>query len=156
MYVVALTIVHSLISFLALAAGLAVVLDMLRNEDRPAMAKLFLVAAILTSASGFLFPVTQILPSHITAVIALLVLLPTWLARYRFGLRGIWRGIYAGGAVASLFFVVFVLVVQVFMKTPALRQAAEKAEPPFAITQGIVLLVFIALGFLSIRRFRLA
>jgi len=154
MYVLILTIAHTLISFLALAAGLAVVLDMLRNDDRPAMARLFLVSAILTSASGFAFPVSQILPSHITAAIALLVLLPTWLARYRFALLGAWRWVYAGGTVASLYFVVFVLVVQVFMKTPLLRPAAEQAGPSFAITHGIVLLVFIALGFFSIRKFR--
>ncbi|MEL3891793.1 hypothetical protein V6B08_16055 [Ferrovibrio sp. MS7] len=154
MYVIVPTIVHSLISFAALAAGLAVLLDLLRKDDRPAMVKLFLLTAFLTSASGFLFPVTEILPSHITAVIALLVLLPTWSARYRFRLLGAWRWVYAGGAVASLYFIVFVLIVQIFMKTPALRQAAEKAEPPFAITQGIVLLIFLALGLQAVRKFR--
>ncbi len=154
MYVIILTIAHTLISFVALAAGLAVLLDLLRNDDRPVMARLFLVAAILTSASGFAFPVTEILPSHITAAIALVVLLPTWLARYRFALRGAGRWIYAGGAVASLYFVVFVLIVQVFMKTPLLRPAAEQAQPSFAITQGIVLLIFLALGVQAVRKFR--
>lgn len=154
MYVIILTIAHTLISFVALAAGLAVLLDLLRNDDRPVMARLFLVSAILTSASGFAFPVTQILPSHITAAIALVVLLPTWAARYRFGLHGAGRWIYAGGAVASLYFVVFVLIVQVFMKTPLLRPAAEQALPSFAITHGIVLLLFLALGAQAVRKFR--
>ena len=49
----------------------------------------------------------------------------------------------------------FVLVVQGFVKVQALHDLAPtQSEPPFAIVQGIVLLVFIALGILAAIKFR--
>ena len=76
-----------------------------------------------------------------------------WLALYAFRLRGPWRWIYVGGAVLSLYLNVFVLVVQSFLKVPALNALAPDGnEPPFAITQGI-LLVASSCRILSLRRF---
>lgn len=50
-----------------------------------------------------------------------------------------------------------VLVVQLFVKTPPLAQLAPtQAEPPFAVTQGLVLLVFLVLGWAALRGFRKA
>jgi hypothetical protein len=60
------------------------------------------------------------------------------------------------GAVLSLYFNCFVLVVQAFQKVSALHALAPKGnEPPFAIAQGLGLLFFIVTGFLASRRFRL-
>ena len=60
-----------------------------------------------------------------------------------------------GCAVAALYLNVFVLVAQGFLKVPFLHDLAPTgSEPPFAITQGIVLLIFIVLGVLAARRFR--
>jgi hypothetical protein len=48
-----------------------------------------------------------------------------------------------------------VLVAQGFMKVPALHELAPTgSEPPFAIVQGIVLLIFIALGIWAAIKFR--
>jgi hypothetical protein len=48
-----------------------------------------------------------------------------------------------------------VLVVQVFRKVPAMHALAPtESEPPFAIAQGIVLLLFVALTFAALRAFR--
>jgi hypothetical protein len=50
---------------------------------------------------------------------------------------------------------VFVLVAQLFMKVDALKTLAPtQSEPPFAIAQGTVLLIFIVLGTLAAKRFR--
>ncbi len=156
MYVLTLTIVHTLVSFVAIGAGMAVVAELLKGDPRGGgLAKLFLGTALFTSASGFAFPFTQFLPSHGTGIVALLVLLPTLLARYHFHLRGTWRLVHAGGLVASLYFLFFVLVAQIFSKIPALREAAPTlAEPPFTITQGILLVVFIGLGIAVTRKLR--
>jgi hypothetical protein len=63
--------------------------------------------------------------------------------------------VYVIGAVISLYLNVFVLVVQSFLKVPALHAFAPNGnEPPFAIAQGCVLLVFIVLGVLAAKRFR--
>ena len=61
---------------------------------------------------------------------------------------------HVGGAVLALYLNVFVLVVQSFMKVPALNALAPNGnEPPFAIAQGVVLVIFILAGLLSLRRF---
>ncbi len=154
MYVLILTIVHTAISLVALATGPAVVADLLGSREREGMTKLFLAMALLTSATGFLFPFTQLLPSHVVGLVALLVLAVAIPARYRFGLRGAWRWVYAGGAVASLYLLVFVLIAQLFTKIPALTAAAPTlSEPPFAVTQGVTLAVFVVIGLLAVRRF---
>lgn len=154
MYILFLIILHTALSLVALATGPSVVADLLGSREREGMTKLFLATALLTSATAFLFPFTQLLPSHITALLALLVLAVTIPARYRYQLRGAWRRIYAGGAVASLWLLVFVLIAQVFAKIPALRAAAPtQSEPPFAITQLVALAVFVLLGIVAVRRF---
>jgi hypothetical protein len=75
--------------------------------------------------------------------------------RYVGRLQGSWRWIYAVGAVLALYLNTFVGVVQAFEKIPALhRLAPTQAEPPFAIAQVTVLLLFLVLGVLTGRRFR--
>lgn len=154
MYVLILTIVHTAISLMALATGPAVVADLLGSREREGMTKLFLAMALLTSATGFLFPFTQLLPSHVVGIVALLVLAVTIPGRYRYQLQGHWRWIYAGGTVTSLYLLVFVLIAQLFTKIPALQAAAPTlSEPPFAVTQAAAFIVFALIGLLATRRF---
>jgi hypothetical protein len=151
---VALVIIHTALSLIAIAVGVSVVADLLGSRVREGMTRLFLGTALLTSASGFLFPFTQLLPSHVIGSVALLVLAVTIPARYRYQLRGAWRWIYAGGAVTSLYLLVFVLIAQLFLKIPALQAAAPtQSEPPFAATQAVAFAVFAAIGLLAARRF---
>ena len=89
------------------------------------MTLVFLVMTFLTSVTGFLFfKRDQLLPSHVTGIIALVVLAPTLFALYARKLAGGWRRIYVIGAVISLYLNVFVLVVQLFLKVPALHALA--------------------------------
>jgi hypothetical protein len=116
---------------------------------------IFLVTTVLTSVTGFLLPAHKLLPSHIIGIISLLVPAVAIFARYVRQLAGAWRGIYVVTATAALYFNVFVLVVQSFLKVPALKTLAPtQAEPPFAIAQTIVLLLFIVLGIVAFKRFR--
>lgn len=155
MYLVSLIIIHTALSLIATAIGTAVVIDLLESRQREGLTRLFLGTAVLTSASGFLFPFSGLLPSHVTALVALLVLAVTIPARYRYQLRGTWRGVYAGGAVASLWLLVFVLIAQLFAKIPALREAAPtQSEAPFAIAQIVTLVFFAMLGIAVTRRFQ--
>ncbi len=63
--------------------------------------------------------------------------------------------IYILSALIVLYFDAFVAVAQSFMKIPALHALApEGKEPPFAVAQGLVLLVFIVIGYLAVKRFR--
>ncbi len=78
-------------------------------------------------------------------------------ARYWKQLQGGWRTTYVITAVVALYLNVFVLVVQLFGKTPALAQLAPtQQEPPFVLAQALVLALFVWLGWAALRGFRLA
>jgi hypothetical protein len=114
----------------------------------------FLVTTILTSVTGFFFPVERLLPSHIVGIISLVVLAVSLVALYVRRLAGASRWVYVSTAVFALYLNVFVLVVQAFLKISFLEALAPtQGEPPFAIAQGVVLLAFVVLGFLAVRSF---
>jgi hypothetical protein len=76
-------------------------------------------------------------------------------ARYPRQLAGHWRWIYVVTAVIALYLNVFVGVVQAFLKVPALHaMAPTQTEPPFKLTQLVVLALFILLGTVAAIRFR--
>lgn len=144
---------HSLLSVVALLAGIVTVAALLGGADLPRWRQLFVWTAVLTSASGFVLPAKMILPSHIVAVVALLVLAAVVAASAVFHRAGLWRPVHAAGLVASLWFLVFVAIAQAFGKVPALAALAPtQSEPPFAIVQVVVLALFVALGWMSARR----
>jgi hypothetical protein len=102
----------------------------------------------------FFFPYKGVTPAIILGILSLVVLAAAIAARYAFHFGGRWRWIYVVGSVVALYFNVFVLVVQAFLKIPALHALAPKgSEPPFAIAQGIVLVFFTLAGVLSVKRF---
>ncbi len=145
---------HTWLSLVAISTGVVVVAGLFASRPLPAWTGAFLVTAVATSVTGYGFPVSGVLPSHVVGAIALVVLAATLLARYRFHLGGAWRWIYVAGAMASLYFLVFVAVAQAFGKVPALHAAAPtQSEPPFAIAQGVVLILFVLLGIGAARAF---
>ena len=148
------TLVHVVLSLIGIATGFVAVGAMTRSRHLPGWTLVFLVTTILTSVTGYFFPVDNILPSHIVGAISLVLLAAAVIALYRFQVQGRARWIYALTAVASLYLNVFVLVVQAFLKVGTLKALAPtQGEPPFAIAQGIVFLAFIAIGYLAVRRF---
>jgi hypothetical protein len=151
----AFTQFHVALSLVGIVSGSIVLYGLLTSNRMPRMTLLFLVTTVLTSVTGFFFQRDHIMPSHIVGIISLVFLAVTILALYTYRLRGPWRAVYVIGAVISLYLNVFVLVVQSFLKVPALHAFAPNGnEPPFAIAQGCVLLVFIVLGVLAAKRFR--
>src|SRR5215813_15394557 len=126
----AFTIIHVIISLVAIASGIIVLFGMLGSHRMPGWTALFLLTTILTSVTGFLFPFTTLLPSHIVGIISLVVLAIALLALYGFGLRGAWRWIYVVTAVVALYLNSFVAVVQAFQKIAYLHDLAPtQAEP---------------------------
>jgi hypothetical protein len=115
----------------------------------------FLITTILTSLSGFPLPPFGFDPPRAVGVLSLVLLVGAVAAYYGFRLAGAWRWIFVACAVAALYLNVFVLIAQGFMKVPALHALAPtQSEPPFAIVQGIALLIFIALGVWAAIKFR--
>jgi hypothetical protein len=123
----------------------------------PGMTAIFLLFTILTSATGFLFPFTELLPSHMIGILSLVLLAIACIALYVMKLSGLWRGVYVATAMTSLYLNIFVLVVQAFLKVPALHALAPSvppSEPPFATIQGVVLVFFVIVIIGAVRRFR--
>jgi hypothetical protein len=149
------TFVHVVLSLVGIAAGFFVLFGMFRSKRMPNMTGLFLLTTIATSATGFGFQRDHILPSHVVGVISLVILAIALLALYRHKLAGKWRATYVVTAVIALYLNVFVLVAQLFQKVVPLHALAPNgSEPPFAIAQGIVLVIFIIFGAMALKRFR--
>ena len=151
------TLIHVLISLVGIASGLVVLYGMLSSQPLPRWTALFLITTVATSVTGFGFPFEKLLPSHIVGTISLVVLALAILGRYGLHLAGAGRWIYVVGSVMALYFNVFVAVVQAFQKVPALKAAAPtQKESPFLVAQIFVLVVFVVLGALAVKRFHVA
>jgi len=151
----AFTILHVIISLVAIAAGLVVFYQMLNSQFSPVWTLVFLVTTILTSVTGFMFPIAAFTPALGFGIISLVVLAVALYALYSQHLAGAWRWIYVVTALFALYLNVFVLVVQSFQKIPALNALAPKgSEPPFAIAQAVVLAAFLYFGYCAVKAFR--
>jgi hypothetical protein len=150
----AFTLLHVVLSLVGIGSGLIVVYGLLGSKRFDGWTAVFLTTTVATSVTGFLFPVHQFLPSHGVGIISLIVLTVAILARYRFRLVGGWRRTYVIAAVIALYLNVFVLIVQLFLKVPALKELAPtQSEPPFQVTQLAALLLFAALAIRAAMKF---
>jgi hypothetical protein len=151
----AFTLLHVLISLIGIIAGLIALTGWLNSDPSRTPTAIYLATTILTSVTGFLFPFTKLLPSHIVGIISLVLLAVATFALYGKHLSGLWRPIYTVTATLSLYLNVFVLIVQSFLKVPLLRASAPtQTEPAFLVTQGAALLLFLVLTILTTARFR--
>ena len=150
----AFTQLHVAISLVGIATGLLFVLGLLAGRWWGLPNLLFLVFTVLTSVTGFFFPQSvATTPAQIVGAISLVVLAIALLALFAFGLAGRWRTIYLITALIALWLNVFVLIVQSFLKIPALHALAPNGnEPPFGAAQAIALLLFVGAGWRLSRR----
>jgi hypothetical protein len=152
----AVTLLHVAISLIAIVSGLIVLFGLFKSQSMQGLTAVFLLTTILTNATGFMFPFDKLLPSHIIAILSLVLLAIACIALYGMKLSGAWRAIYLITAIASLYFNVFVLVIQSFLKVGplhALAPSVPPSEPPFAIVQGIVLVLFVLATIKAVRRY---
>jgi hypothetical protein len=148
------TLIHVIISLIGIGSGLIVLFGMFGGKRLDGMTALFLATTALTSLTGFGFPFEHVTPGIILGILSLVVLAIAIPARYSFRMAGKWRAIYVITAVIALYFNCFVLIAQSFLKIPALHALAPKGnEPPFAIAQGILLVLFIVAGILAVKKF---
>jgi hypothetical protein len=149
------TLIHVIISLIGILFGLIVLFGMFGSKRLDGMTALFLATTVLTSVTGFGFPFDHFLPSHAVGAISLVFLAMALFAIYVEHLAGTWRWIYVVSAIIALWFNVFVLIVQSFMKIPALKALAPtQSEPPFQIAQEAALVLFVVLAILAVRKFR--
>lgn len=150
-----LVFIHTLISLAAIVAGIVVVHGLLTAKACARLTAWFLGLTVATCLSGFILPAPGFLPSHAVGILTLAIVAVAAVARYSRHLVGAWRWIFAGATVLSLYLNVFVLVVQAFLKVPALHALAPTGgEPAFQITQLVVLALFVVLTLGAAIRFR--
>src|ERR1700683_1582544 len=163
MSLAAFTQFHVIISLIAIVAGIIVALGMLSARLMPGMTTLFLIMTVATSVTGFLFDtpvdaprvIGSLDPPKVIGVISLIFLALAILALYSYKLAGSWRGVYVISAIIALYFNCFVLVVQSFQKISFFHALAPtQKEPPFAVAQVLLLLLFVGVGIAAFRKFR--
>jgi uncharacterized membrane protein len=148
------TTLHVIISLIGILSGVVVLLGWIGGKRSDLWTAVFLATTVLTSVTGFFFHSAGFGPPQVIGLISLAVLAGAIPALYVFDLKGIWRPVYILCALAALYFNVFVGVVQAFQKLPFLQPLAPtQSEPPFLVAQIAVLVVFVVLGFLSLKRF---
>lgn len=147
--------IHVALSLIEILTGLVVLYGLVTDRRLAGWTALFLATTILTSVTGFPLPPFGFDPPRAVGTLSLVLLAIAVLALYAFKLHGIWRWVYIVTAVAALYLNVFVGVIQAFLKVPSLHALAPtQSEPPFTVTQGVVLLIFVALGIAALRQFR--
>ena len=148
------TIIHTLISLAGIFSGSVVMFGLLSGKRLDGWTKWFLITTVATSVTGFGFPLHHFGAPHVVGTISLAVLAVAIYARYARQLAGSWRWIYIVSALIALYLNVFVGVVQAFQKLPALQSfAPTQSEPPFQVTQLVVLMLFIVLSVVAVIRF---
>ena len=149
------TKLHVVISLIGIVSGLVVMFGLLAGQKLNRWTALFLISTVATSVTGFFFPFHGVTPAIVVGIISVVLLAVAIVARYARQLAGHWRWIYVVCAMIALYLNVFVLVVQLFQKVPALKALAPtQSEPPFAVTQLVVLALFVLLTIVAVIKFR--
>jgi len=155
MSIATFTLVHTVLSLVGIVTGLVVAGGLVTGTRVNRWAAVFLVTTVLANASGFGFPFDKVLPSHVVGIVSLVVLAAVIVADHVKHLAGSWRTTYAVGVVLATYLNVFVLVAQLFKRIPVLfLLAPTQSEPPFALTQLLVLALFVWLGVAAVKGFR--
>lgn len=146
--------IHVGLSLIGIVSGLIVLYELVNGKSSTGWTALFLATTILTSVTGYPLPPFGFDPPRAVGTLSLVLLAVAVIALYAFRLAGAWRWIYVVTAIAALYLNVFVAVIQTFLKVPSVHALAPtQTEPPFAITQGVVLVIFVALGILAVVKF---
>jgi hypothetical protein len=151
------TTIHVAISLIGIATGFIVLFGLLAGRLLSPWNGLFLLTTVLTSVTGFFFPNTKVTPGIVIGILSMIVLAIALFALYTRHLSGGWRRTYVITAMIALYLNMFVLVVQLFEKVPALHALAPtQSEAPFKIVQLLVLVFFAILIPVASKKFRVA
>jgi hypothetical protein len=149
------TAFHTIVSCLAILAGIPAIRDLITGRVHSPVTTTFLVTALVTSVTGFMFPFHGFTPAIGVGIIATLVLIWAFAARRSIARSAGWATQYAVAIVISEYFLVFVLVAQLFAKVPALNALAPHLKQElFGATQLVVLVAFVLIAVRGARSFR--
>jgi len=148
------TVLHTALSVIGILTGLLVLQRMVRMRPLGASNNIFLLSTILTSASGFFFPIVRIGPAHIVGVVSLVALAAAAAALWVGNLYGFWRGVYVVSITLALWLNIVVGIIQVFRKFAPLHRLAPNGNEPILLAAQAAAFLFVAgLGWLAFKRF---
>jgi hypothetical protein len=151
----AYTLIHVVLSVVGIISGLVAVGGLMAGVRFNRWIGLFLATTLLTTVTGFGFPFVALLPSHVVGALSVVVLPVAIAALYWKRLAGVWRQVFVVLSVLALYLNVFVLLAQLLQKVPVLASLAPNPQAPaFAVTQGLVLALFVWLGRAAVKGFR--
>jgi hypothetical protein len=151
----AFTVVHVVLSLVAIGSGFVVVFGLFTARRLPAWTAIFLATTALANLTGFLFPFHGMTLSIEMGIPSLAVLMLAVIARYSRKLAGTWRHTYVVSVMIALYCEVAVLVAKVFAKVLApTAQNPGLSEPLLNLTQLAVFVAFAAGVHFALKRFR--
>ena len=146
--------IHVGLSLVGIVSGVAVLYGLLNGKALGAWTCVFLATTIATSVTGFPLAPFGFDPPRAVGVTSLILLALALIAYYGFRLAGLWHPVYVVTVIMAFYLDIFVGVFQAFLKIPALHALAPtQSEPPFLVAQIIALAIFVAIGFLALRKF---
>src|SRR5260370_1165706 len=149
------TQVHVALALLGIFAGFIVAFGLLTAKRLDSWTAFFLLSTVATSVTGFFFPFHGFTPAIGVGIVSLVVLAVAIFARDSRQLTGAWRWVYVVTAMIALYLNVFVLIVQLFQKVPALKALAPtQSETPFLVAQLVAFVFFVVLTIFAAIRFR--
>jgi len=149
-----LTLVHLAICLAAIVTGLPVLAAMMKGRTPVTLTGIFLGLTVLVSVTGFMFHNTSVTPAMVIGAISLVILAVALFALYGRHQAGRWRATYVITATLALYLNFFVLVIQSFIKIPALHAIVPgipPAGPIFGAVQGVVLIAFVVAGWKAVK-----
>jgi hypothetical protein len=145
---------HMVFSLIGILVGIFVLLGMVANRFSAPWTAVFLASTLFASLTGFPIPPFGFDAARAVGILTVVLEAIAIAALYIFRLEGQWRWLFVASSVASLYFNCFVGVAQTFQKVAYVNAfAPTQTEAPFAVAQFVVLVIFIALGYLAARRF---
>jgi hypothetical protein len=150
---------HLVVCFIALLAGALVLIALCGGRRQPAWDAALLLSTGLIGLTGFALPSPPGTPTpdpaRILGILELVVVVVAAVALYAGHLARAWRGTYVVTMVLAVYFNVFVVVAQAFLKIGFLHAFAPTGkEPPFLIAQLVILALFVVIGVSAIRGYR--
>jgi len=149
MFLVVLKFVHGFFAVVGIASGLYVLKGVLNGKLFKKWAIVFLLCALVASATGLLFPFQHLVLVHWVSMLAVYVSGVSVLAWRKFSLNGIWALLFALSTLLVLCLDVEVTIEHVFVKL-----LPTQPQPLFLITELMVMLLFVCFGLFTVKRYR--
>jgi hypothetical protein len=150
-------LIHVLLSLSGIGTGFVVLVGFLKGKRLKGWTAIYFTASLLTTATGFLFPLDVVLPTHMLGLLSALALTIAIVAYNAFGFNGWSRAVYVVTLASALYFNCFAAVLQAFAKIAALNAVAPtRTEWPYVMAQSVVLALFVVLTYLAAKRFAVA